>query len=62
MAFQVVDTDSTPGFTAGPDEDEYQVAEPGWRVAGARSETRSAAGWVAVIRRLQAEPEVTLPG
>jgi hypothetical protein len=63
MAFQVVGTESTPGFTAGPDEDEYRVAEPRWRVRALPTrETGSAAGWVAVIRRLQAEPEITLPG
>lgn len=63
MAFQVVDTESTPGFTAGPDEDEYRVAEPRWRVRTLPTgEPRPAAGWVAVIRRLQTEPESTLPG
>ena len=62
MAFQVVDTDSTPGFTAGPDEDQYRVAEPRWRVrALPTSESRPAAGWIEVIRRLRAENELLLP-
>lgn len=63
MAFQVVDTDSTPGFNASADEDEYRVAEPRWRVRALPTrESRSAAGWIAVIRHLQTEPEITLPG
>lgn len=62
MAFQVVDTDSTPGFTAGPDEDEYRVAEPRWRVrAQPNRASRPSAGWVEVIRRLRAENEILLP-
>ena len=68
MAFQVVDTDSTPGFRVGPGEDEYRVAEPRWRVRAVPAEetgtgqTDSGAGWIAVIRRIRAEPEITLPG
>ena len=62
MAFQVVDTDSTPGFTAGPDEDEYRVAEPRWRVRALPArEARPAAGWIQVIRQLRAENEISLP-
>lgn len=63
MAFQVVDTDSTPSFTASPDEDEYRVAEPRWRVRSLPGgETSSATGWIAVIRRVRSEAEITLPG
>ncbi len=62
MAFQVVGTDSTPGFGHRPDEDEYRVAEPRWRVrAAAGSRTLPAAGWIELIRRLQGETEISLP-
>jgi hypothetical protein len=63
MAFQVVGTDSTPGFGHGPDEDEYRVAEPRWRVSGtAGGRTLPAAGWIQLIRRLQERDEISLPG
>jgi hypothetical protein len=56
MAFQVVDSDSTPGFGLGPDEDEYRVAEPRWRVRGrATPDSLPAAGWIEVIRQIRAE-------
>ena len=63
MAFQVAGTDSTPGFSHGPDEDEYRVAEPRWRVSGATgSRSLPAAGWIQLIRRLQEQNEIALPG
>jgi len=61
MAFQVVDSDSRPGFGLGPDEDEYRIAEPRWRVRGlATRESVPAAGWIEVIRRIRAENEISL--
>ena len=62
MAFQIVDTNSTPGFGLGPDEVEYRVAEPRWRVRTiAADESSSSAGWIELIRRLRAENEISLP-
>jgi hypothetical protein len=62
MAFQIVDTNSTPGFGLGPDEVEYRVAEPRWRVRTvAAGESSSSAGWIELIRRLRAENEISLP-
>ena len=62
MAFQVAGTDSTPGFRHGPDEEEYRVAEPRWRVSGAAGRrSLPAAGWIQLIRRLQEQNEIALP-
>ena len=62
MAFQIVDTNSTPGFGLGPDEVEYRVAEPRWRVrTGPAADSNSSAGWIELIRRLRAENEISLP-
>jgi hypothetical protein len=62
MAFQVVDTNSRPGFGHSPDEDVYRVAEPRWRVRGETgSRSLPAAGWIQLIRRLREEPEISLP-
>lgn len=60
MAFQVVDSDSTPGFGLGSDEDEYRVAEPRWRVRGPiERDSLPAAGWIPVIRQLRAEGQIS---
>jgi hypothetical protein len=61
MAFQIVETDSAPGFGLGPEEVEYRVAEPRWRVRAATDgPTQPAAGWVPVIRALRAPVEIDL--
>ena len=60
MAFQIVETDSTPGFAVGPDEDEYRVAEPRWRVRGRpEPDALPSAGWIPVLRALRAQLEAS---
>ena len=62
MVMQVISTDDTPGFPAGPDECEYQVAQPRWRVrASAATLAAADTDWSDVILILRAQRERQLP-